>query len=926
LYNMVPYDFKAIEKKWQAYWELHQAYATPTDLKKPKYYILDMFPYPSGEGLHVGHLLGYISSDVVARYKRSKGYAVLHPMGFDAFGLPAEQYALQTGQHPAVTTEKNATRYKQQFHLLGLSYDWKRAISTTDPSYYRWTQWIFLALFKSWYDTALQKARPIEELVATFKQMGNQAVPACCNADTPIFTAQDWQGMDEKSRQQILLSYRLAFLEHTTVNWCPALGTVLANEEVKDGLSERGSHPVIRQPMLQWSLRITAYAERLLAGLEHIQWPSSTKEMQRHWIGKSTGAAITFQLTESSEDSTITVFTTRPDTLFGITYIALAPEHPLAQTISIPSHKTAVESYITTSLHRSERDRLAGAQAITGVFTGCHALHPFTQQLIPIWVADYVLAGYGTGAIIGVPAHDSRDYVFAKHFQLPIKQVVSSDKALEDEAYEGREGHLIHSQWLDGLGVDEATEKVIQELETLNIGVRKTFYRLRNTIFSRQRYWGEPLPIYYQEELPYALPTSALPLLLPSLTSYQPTGKPPLASAPNWHTATGQPLECNTMPSWAGSSWYFFRYMDPDNQQAFVGPAAQQYWKDVDLYIGGAEHTTGHLLYARFWTKFLHDRGYVDVEEPFQTLIHQGMVQNKAHFAYRIKGTDQFVSYHLRHHYETIPLYVANDLVDKDILQLEAFRRWRPDLHQATFILEDGKYICGSEVEKMSKSKYNTITPDSMVEQHGADTLRLYILFLGPIEQSKPWDTHGIAGMFRFLLKVWRLFHTPAGIKTLSAEIPAEEVIRLLHKTIKKVEEDIQRYAFNTAISTLMIFVNELTALGCTNRPILEKLLQLLAPFAPHMAEELWELLGHTTTITQVPFPTYNEAYLQEKTYEYPIAINGKVRTHATFSTTASGEEIKTYLKTSEIVQKWVQQQPIKKTIIIPNKMINIVL
>lgn len=922
---MSHYDFKAIEQKWQQYWENNQSFCTTIDLNKPKYYILDMFPYPSGEGLHVGHPLGYIASDIVARYKRSKGYEVLHPMGFDAFGLPAEQFAIQTGQHPAITTAQNIQRYKQQLRQLGLSYDWNRSISTCDPTYYKWTQWILLQLFNSWYDTNLQKARPIHELIALFEHQGNQQVQASCDKEVSLFTAQEWQAMNEEEEQQHLLAYRLAFLEDTTVNWCPELGTVLANEEVKDGLSERGGYPVIRKQMKQWSLRITAYADRLLTGLENLQWPLSTKEMQRNWIGKSTGAEVNFTVISNGQEYIIPVFTTRPDTLFGVTYLALSPEHPLAKVIGTDAQQADIQAYITQSINRSERERLADVNHVTGMFTGAYAMHPFTKQPLPIWIADYVLAGYGTGAVMGVPAHDSRDYAFAKHFQLPIIQVITGGD-ITQAAYEAKEGTLFNSQFLDGLSVQEATKQVIQKLGALGLAKQKITYRLRNAIFSRQRYWGEPIPIYYKNNIPYPLSAAELPLELPSLTSFKPTstGEPPLGHAPNWKTKEGYPIELSTMPGWAGSSWYFFRYMDPNNESNFVGSAAQNYWQAVDLYLGGAEHTTGHLLYARFWTKFLYDLGYVSVEEPFQELIHQGMIQGRSNFVYRIKGTNQFVSYNLRHTYETTPMHVDIHLVKNDILDLEGFKKWRPDLKTATFILENGQYLCGSEIEKMSKSKYNTVNPDTVVTQYGADTLRLYTMFLGPIEQAKPWDINGIEGVFRFLVKVWRLFHPEKELGAIG-EIPTKEAQKVIHKAIKKIEEDIKRYTFNTAVSNLMICVNELTALKCNNREILKNLVLILAPFAPHLAEELWDVLGHQHSITQAPFPPYEEIYLQEEAYEYPIAINGKVRAKINFPVGTPQEQIEQQVLAHESIQKWIQGQPIKKLIIIPKKMVNIV-
>ena len=923
---MAHYDFQAIEQKWQQYWQSHQTFRTEGDTSRPKCYILDMFPYPSGEGLHVGHPLGYIASDIVARYKKSQGYNVLHPMGFDAFGLPAEQYAIQTGQHPAVTTAQNIQRYKEQLSRLGLAYDWDRAISTCDPAYYKWTQWIFLKLFQSWYDTALQKAQPIERLIVIFEQEGNSQVKAACDENTPIFTAQAWHQKTEQAQQQMLLRYRLAFLEDTTVNWCPELGTVLANEEVKDGVSERGGYPVVRKQMKQWSLRITAYADRLLDDLEELNWPASAKEVQRNWIGRSEGAELAFEVKIPSQTHHIKVFTTRPDTIFGVTYIALSPEHPLVHELTTADQQAAISAYVAQVQNRSERERLADVKHVTGTFTGAYTTHPFTGQRLPIWVADYVVAGYGTGAVMGVPAHDSRDYAFAKHFDLPIIQVIAGGD-ITQAAYESQTGTMVNADFLNGLSVQEAAPQVIQKLEQIQIGTRKTTYRLRNAIFSRQRYWGEPFPIYYKDGVPYALPEDQLPLELPPVKAYKPTptGQPRLGNATNWQTAKGYPLELSTMPGWAGSSWYCFRYMDPHNAEALVGAEAQAYWQAVDLYLGGAEHTTSHLLYARFWTKFLYDLGYVSVREPFQQLINQGIIQGKSSFVYRVKGTSQFVSYNLHHHYDTVPMHVSIDLVEHDVLDIAAFKQWRPELAAATFVLEDGRYICGSEVEKMSKSKYNVVNPDTIIEQYGADTLRLYTMFLGPIDQSKPWDIHGIEGVFRFLTKVWRLFHTQADSLTITDAPPTKASLKVIHKTIKKVTEDIQRYAFNTAVSTLMIGVNELTALKCDNRAALQDLVLLLAPFAPHLAEELWQLLGHTQSVIQAPFPRYEEQYLQEEEFAYPIAINGKVRAKMTFSLDTPPEAMEQQVLAHETIQKWIQGRHPQRIIIVPQKMVNVV-
>ena len=924
---MVHYDFKAIEQKWQQYWIKHQTFHTKTGQERPKYYVLDMFPYPSGAGLHVGHALGYIASDVIARYMRSQGYNVLHPMGFDAFGLPAEQYALQTGQHPAVTTAQNITHYQEQLQRLGLSFDWDRTVCTSDASYYRWTQWIFLQLFHSWYDTRLQKARPIQDLIAYLAKEGNTTIQAASDADTPAVTAEAWQQMTEKEQQMLLLKYRMAFLEETMVNWCPELGTVLANEEVKEGLSERGGHPVLRQKMQQWSLRITAYATRLLEDLEELDWPMSVKEMQRHWIGMSPGATIAFEATDpKSTVHTLHTFTSRPETIFGVTYLVLAPEHPLVQPLMTTPQRAVIMDYITQAKNRSERERLAGAKHITGVFTGAYAMHPFTGQPLPIWVADYVVAGYGTGAVMGVPAHDGRDYIFAQHFDLPVVQVITGGD-ITKAAHEEKQGQLMNADFLNGLTIQEATERVLEKLVDNQIGQPTTTLRLRNAIFSRQRYWGEPFPIYYKEAIPHTLPEDALPLTLPTVRAYQPTstGQPPLGHADHWHTEAGDPLELNTMPGWAGSSWYFLRYMDPHNNETFVSPTAQAYWRAVDLYIGGAEHATGHLLYARFWTKFLYDLGYIHTKEPFQKLINQGMIQGRSYFVYRIKGSQQFVSHGLLQQYNTTPMHVSVDLVKDGILDIDAFRKWRPELRKSTFILEAGQYICGNEIEKMSKSKHNVIDPDTLIAQYGADTLRLYILFLGPLEHAKPWDTHGIEGVFRFLTKLWRLFQDTTGPAATTTSPPPLKALQILHKTIKKIQEAMERYAFNTAVSAFMICVNELTALSCNHRTVLQDLAVLLAPLAPHMAEELWQQLGHTTSVTHASWPRWEEGYIQEESFAYPITVNGKMRAKLVFSRDISHEEIEKQVLAHATVKKWTQGKLPKKVVIVPQRIVNVV-
>lgn len=920
---MANYNFQEIEKKWQSYWEAHHLFKTSCATSKPKFYVLDMFPYPSGAGLHVGHPQGYIASDIVARYKRSKGYNVLHPMGFDAFGLPAEQYAIQTGQHPAVTTAKNIRRYKQQLKQLGFSFDWDSEVCTCAPAYYQWTQWIFLKLFQSWYNNDLQKAQPIQSLISIFEQTGNGKVHAACAEDVPVFTAAAWKKMPEKEQQGILLQYRLAFLSATMVNWCPALGTVLANEEVQEGHAERGGYPVIRKKMKQWSLRITAYAARLFNDLEQLDWPPSIKEMQRNWIGQSEGVELLFKAVAGDQTVNVKVFTTRIDTIFGTSYLALAPEHELVEQLTLAERQGIVKDYSAKANKRSERARMREVNQMTGVFTGTYAVHPFTGAQLPIWVTDYVLPDYGTGAIMGVPAHDSRDYAFAKHFALPIIAVVAGGN-VRQEAYEAKEGKLINSDFLNGLSVKAATEEVRKRLGKIG---RKVNYRLRDAIFSRQRYWGEPFPIYYKDGMPYALAEDQLPLQLPEVKTYQPTeaGNPPLGHAADWTTNQGYPLELNTMPGWAGSSWYFFRYMDVHNNTAFVGKEAQAYWKVVDLYIGGAEHATSHLLYARFWTKFLYDLGYVNTQEPFQKLINQGMIQHRAHFVYRVKGTNQFVSYNLKKNYKTLPLYVATDLVNNDVLDITAFKKWRPDFKQAMFILEDGQYICGKEVEKMSKSKYNVVNPDEVIEAYGADAFRLYAMFLGPLAQAKTWNTRGIDGVFRFLTKLWKLFHNKNGRYDVSDAPPTEEELKIIHKTIHKIENAITRYAFNTAVSAFMICVNTLTTLQCNKKDVLQDLVLLLAPFAPHIAEELWQLLGHKESVVKTPFPSYEEQYIQEEIFVYPIAINGKMRAKIAFPLALPREAMEQQILTAEKIQKWIKGKKPQKIIIVPQKIVNIV-
>jgi leucyl-tRNA synthetase len=929
---MADYNFREIEKKWQKYWDQNKTFNAEVDHSKPKYYSLDMFPYPSGAGLHVGHPLGYIASDIVSRYKRIKGYNVLHPMGFDAFGLPAEQYAIQTGQHPAVTTEENITRYKEQLKNIGFSFDWNKELRTSEPSYYKWTQWIFMQLFKSWYNKKSDKAESIDELIKIFETSGNKGISAVCDENTPLFGAQEWQNLSESGRQEILLKYRLAFLSDTTVNWCPALGTVLANEEVKDGLSERGGYPVLRKKMKQWSLRITAYAERLLKGLDTIDWPEPVKEMQRNWIGKSMGAELDFEvdpqnLGASAQSIKIKVFTTRIDTIFGVTYIALAPESELVPLLTTSDRKAEVDAYIETAKNRSERDRMSDVKTISGAFTGGYVVHPFSGNKIPVWVADYVLAGYGTGAVMAVPASDTRDYDFARHFNLPIIPVIEGSE-VDKEAYIAKDGRMINSDFLNGMEVKDAINKGIEELEKKGIGKGKINFRMRDAIFSRQRYWGEPFPVYFKDGMPYLMNDNQLPLELPEVDAYLPTetGEPPLGRARNWATNEGNPIEMSTMPGWAGSSWYFFRYMDPKNDQEFASQDILKYWKDVDLYIGGSEHATGHLLYSRFWTLFLYDLGYSPVEEPFKKLINQGMIQGRSNFVYRINGTNTYVSYNLKEQHDTTPLYVDVNIVDNDVLDLEAFKRWRPDLTNAEFILENGKYICGAEVEKMSKSKYNVVNPDDIIDRFGADTLRLYEMFLGPLEQFKPWNTNGIDGVYKFLRKLWRLVHDENNNLKVSDEEPLKEEYKSLHKAIKKVEEDIERFSFNTSVSTFMICVNELSALKCNKRKIIQDLVIILSPYAPHIAEELWEKLGNNSSISESEYPQYNEDYLTENEFEYPVSINGKLRAKMSFPVDMPAKEIEDKVLASDMVQKWLEGKSPKKVIIVPNKIVNLVI
>jgi len=917
------YNYREIETKWQKYWVDKKTYKVEIDKSKPKYYVLDMFPYPSGAGLHVGHPLGYIASDIYSRYKRLKGFNVLHPMGYDAFGLPAEQYAIQTGQHPALTADQNIKRYREQLDKIGFSYDWSREVRTSDPEYYKWTQWAFIQMYNHYYDKVTEKAEPIKKLVERFEKLGSKSLPAACTENLE-FTADEWKSWDEAKQQQVLLNYRLAYLADTMVNWCPALGTVLANDEVKDGLSERGGHPVEQKMMKQWSLRVSAYAERLLKGLEEIDWSDSLTEMQKNWIGKSEGAEVYFKTTDGVD---ILIFTTRADTMFGATFMVLAPESHYVPLVTSREQKEEVEKYIELTKKRTERERMADTGKITGVFTGSFAINPFTGKEIPIWISDYVLAGYGTGAIMAVPAHDSRDYAFAKHFDLPIIPLIKGCD-VSKESYDAKEGIMINSGFLDGMDVKQAIPAAIEEVEKRQIGNRKINYRLRDAIFSRQRYWGEPFPIYYKDGVPYPLEEKDLPLQLPDIDKYLPTedGQPPLGRAENWKTKDGYPIELSTMPGFAGSSAYYLRYMDPKNAQALVSKDANEYWRDVDLYIGGTEHATGHLIYSRFWNKFLYDIGVVCEQEPFKKLVNQGMIQGRSNYVYRINGTNTFVSHNLKNQHETTTLHVDVNIVQNDILDVEAFKKWRPEFNDAEFILENGKYVCGWGVEKMSKRYYNVVNPDDIVEKYGADTLRMYEMFLGPLEMSKPWDTNGIDGVYKFLRKFWRLFHDEKFNFVISEAEPTAEELKVLHKTIKKVQEDIERFAFNTAVSAFMICVNELNELKCNKKGILEPLSILLSPFAPHIAEELWQLCGNNYSITDAVMPEFDEKLLVEDTFEYPVSFNGKMRFKIALPADMDAKSAEQAVLNHEMAGKWLEGKNPKKVIFVPKKIINIVI
>lgn len=921
---MGKYNFQTIEAKWQRYWKEKQTFRVSAPNDKPKYYILDMFPYPSGAGLHVGHPLGYIATDIIKRYKKLKGYNVLHPMGFDAFGLPAENYAIQTGTHPAITTEKNILRYQEQLDLLGLVYTPDTAIRTCDPSYYRWTQWIFLQFFNAWYNRKSQKAEPIATLIKHLETFGTENLEAATSNENSLRPEQ-WQSFSLAEKEQFLAQYRLAYQSYAMVNWCPALGTVLANEEVKDGLSERGGHPVERISMRQWFLRITAYAERLLQGLDHIDWPASIVEMQRNWIGRSEGAVIHFSIQGRQES--LTIFTTRPDTIFGVTFMALAPEHPLAPIIATAEQKEEVDAYIKKVNARSERERLAETKKVSGVFTGAYATHPFKGSPIPIYIADYVLMGYGTGAIMAVPAHDSRDYAFARFFQLPILPVIEGSD-ITQAANETKEGILINSEFLNGLSVSQAIKRAIEELEQKKIGVQKTTYRLRDAIFSRQRYWGEPFPIIFDGEIPQALGEEDLPVVLPEVQSYKPTGTgdSPLAAVNDWvNLPDGKRRETNTMPGWAGSSWYFLRYLDPLNTRYFSGQEKQKYWMPVDLYIGGSEHAVGHLLYSRFWVKFLYDLGHCPVEEPFKKLINQGMIQGRSNIAYKLKDSPTFIPVTQIEGKEVIPIHVDVSLTQEDRLDIEGFKRWRPDYKDATFILENGSYLCGVQIEKMSKSLYNVVNPDEICRKYGADTFRLYEMFLGPLEQHKPWNTQGINGVANFLRKFYNLYLDDNESLLITEAPPTGEEYKLLHQTIKKVGEDIERLSFNTAASQFMIFTNEMHRLKCHKRAILEPILVALAPFAPHLAEELWEKLGNAPSIFESSYPAWEQKYLEEDNFEYPVSVNGKLRTKLLLPLTLEIVEIEKIAISAPEVQKYIQGKNLKKVVVVPKKIINLV-
>ncbi len=920
------YQFRETEKKWQQYWAANKTFKVENKSDKPKFYVLDMFPYPSGAGLHVGHPLGYIASDIYSRFKRLNGFNVLHPMGYDSFGLPAEQYAIQTGQHPAITTETNINRYREQLDKMGFSFDWDREVRTSDPAYYKWTQWIFLKLFNAWYNNKRNCAESIDTLISEFEKNGNNDIRAV-HDEIENFTAAQWKSFDEAEKSRILMAYRLAYLGEAYVNWCPALGTVLANDEVKDGLSERGGHPVERKLMKQWSMRITAYAERLLQGLEDIDWSDSLKEAQRNWIGKSEGTTIKFTLQNSAEF--IEVFTTRPDTLFGVSFVTLAPEHELVDKITSSSQRAEVQDYVNKTKNRSERERQAEVTRISGVFTGSYVIHPFTGNKIPVWIGDYVLAGYGTGAVMAVPAHDERDFRFATHFGLERPQVIEPHIThnFANASWDNKEGILINSDFLNGLDVKTAISQCITEIEKQNLGKGKTNYRLRDAVFGRQRYWGEPIPIYYKENIPVAIPENELPLVLPEVDKFLPTetGEPPLARAKNWKYKNQFPLETTTMPGWAGSSWYFLRYMDAINSTSFASKDALNYWTNVDLYIGGSEHATGHLLYVRFWTKALKDLGYINIDEPAQKLINQGMIQGTSCMVHRDVAGNKIISAGLKSNYNTTLIHIDVNLVDNTEVDIEGLNKWRDDFATAEYVTENGKLICETAVEKMSKRWYNVVTPDSICEKYGADCLRMYEMFLGPLEQSKPWNTNGIAGVSNFIRKLWKLYHNNGKFEV-SNEAATKAELKTLHKTIKKVQEDVEKFSFNTSVSTFMICVNELTEHKCNKREVLEPLAIILSPYAPHIAEELWHLLGHNTSVSFATFPEWNETYLIENEFDYPVSVNGKTRFKILLPLNIGKEEIERHVMASDEMQKWTNGNAPKKVIVVPGRIVNVVI
>ncbi|MBE5319073.1 leucine--tRNA ligase [Pedobacter sp. MR2016-19] len=925
------YQFKEIEQKWQKFWADHQTFKAESNSDKPKYYVLDMFPYPSGAGLHVGHPLGYIASDIFSRYKRLKGFNVLHPMGYDSFGLPAEQYAIQTGQHPAITTEANIATYRRQLDQIGFSFDWSREVRTSEPSYYKWTQWIFMQLFNSWYNIENDRAEDITTLIEKFNASGTADVKAVSDEDTKEFLPSDWATFTNEEKQIELLKYRLTYLRESTVNWCAALGTVLANDEVKDGFSERGGFPVEQKKMMQWSMRITAYSDRLLQGLDTIDWPEPIKEMQRNWIGKSVGASVKFQV--EGNDKQIEVFTTRVDTIFGVSYLVLAPEHEWVAELTTPEQKEDIANYIALTKKKSELDRMADTKTVSGAFTGTYVINPVSGECVQLWIADYVLAGYGTGAVMGVPSGDQRDWLFAKHFNLPIIQILDGQKDIDVQADPTKEGKYINSGFINGMEYKEAVSFLNNWLEIEKVGKAKVNFRQRDAIFGRQRYWGEPIPVYFKDGLPYLVKEEELPLLLPEIDKYLPTetGEPPLARAENWIPKDGGHYELSTMPGWAGSSWYWYRYMDANNNNDFASKEAVEYWKDVDLYIGGSEHATGHLLYSRFWNKFLKDLGYTKEEEPFKKLINQGMIQGRSNFVYRIndengKPTNTYVSAGLRKEYKTSALHVDVNIVENDTLDVAKFKAWREEYANAEFILEGGKYICGIEVEKMSKSKFNVVNPDDLIERYGADTLRMYEMFLGPLEQSKPWNTNGIEGVFKFLRKFWRLFHNEDWTFHVNDNVPSKAELKSLHKIIKKVQDDIERFSFNTSVSSFMIAVNELTDLKCKNRQILEDMVIILSPYAPHICEELWVLLGNEAgTLSYTAFPIFKPEYLVEDEFAYPVSINGKMKMNLNLSLTLAQPEVESILLADEQFLKFLDGKPTKKIIFVKGKIINVV-